>query len=107
LLAKGSPARPYAPLPDVQPWHYSGNRHHPTEKAEAILRPLVATFSAPGELVLDPFTGSGSTGLACAALDRRFVGIELDETHLQTAQQRLAGAYRKTAIAHLRPVNDP
>ena len=107
LLAKGSPARPYEPLPDVQPWHYTGNRHHPTEKAVPVLAPLIASFSRPGELVLDPFAGSGSTGLACAALDRRFVGIELDEGHVHTAQQRISDAYRKANIAHLRPVNDP
>lgn len=102
LLAKGSPARPHPPLPDVQPWHYTGNRHHPTEKAVQVLEPLIASFSRPGELVLDPFTGSGSTGLACARLDRRFIGIELDEDHCRTAERRIGDAYRRADIMHLR-----
>lgn len=102
LLAKGSPPRPAEALPDVQRWTYSGNVNHPTEKAEAVIRPLVAAFSERGDTVLDPFTGSGTTGLACALLDRRFVGIELDEGHYRTAERRIGDAYRRDDLIHLR-----
>lgn len=102
LLAKGRPPHPTVVLPDVQPWAYSGNRHHPTEKAEAVIRPLIEAFSGRGELVLDPFTGSGSTGLACARLDRRFIGVELDAGHYATAERRIAEAYRQADITYLR-----
>jgi len=53
--------------------------------------------------VLDPFTGSGTTGIAAAHLDRRFIGIELDEAHCRTAQRRIGEAYRRADIIHLRP----
>lgn len=103
LLAKGNPPRPAIRLPDVLPWTYSGNVNHPTEKAEAVIRPLIEAFSKRGAAVLDPFMGSGTTGVACARLDRRFVGIELDEEHHRTAVRRIADAYRQSDIAHLRP----
>lgn len=102
VLAKGRPPRPAVVLPDVLPWAYSGNRHHPTEKAEAVIRPLVEAFSARGGVVLDPFTGSGTTGIACARLDRRFVGVELDAGHYATAERRIAEAYRRADVVNLR-----
>ncbi|EOM2198782.1 TPA: DNA methyltransferase, partial [Escherichia coli] len=61
ILAKGSPARPRNPLPDVLGWKYSGNRHHPTEKPVTSLQPLIESFTHPNAIVLDPFAGSGST----------------------------------------------
>jgi DNA methylase len=75
----------------VLPWHYSGNRSHPTEKSVQILRPLIRTFSQPGEVVLDPFSGSGSTSIAAALEGRRFFGIELDAEYFRLSQQRMAG----------------
>lgn len=78
VLAKGRPAKPARPIEDVQPWEYTGNRAHPTEKAVSILTPLIESFSQPGGLVLDPFSGSGSTSVAAALSGRRYLGIELD-----------------------------
>lgn len=89
LLAKGRPPLPQRPLDDVQPWVYSHNHWHPTEKAVQILRPLIATFSARGGLVFDPFAGSGSTLIAAASLDRRYLGVELDPQLCETIQTRL------------------
>jgi len=97
LLAKGNPRRPAKPLPDVQPWEYSGNKAHPTEKAVEILRPLVQAFSKPGDIVLDPFSGSGSTAVAAAFSGRSFIGIELDGRYCRHARARLAGAARYAA----------
>jgi site-specific DNA-methyltransferase (adenine-specific) len=96
LLAKGRPAAPVAPLSDVQSWIYTGNRAHPTEKAVAILRPLVEAFSRPGDLVLDPFAGSGSTAVAATLSGRRYVGIELEVHYCHHARRRLAGVQRHT-----------
>jgi DNA modification methylase len=97
LLAKGNPGRPAKPIRDVQPWEYSGNRIHPTEKAVGILRPLVRAFSQPGDIVLDPFSGSGSTAVAAALSGRRYIGMELDGRYCRNARNRLAGVARYAA----------
>jgi site-specific DNA-methyltransferase (adenine-specific) len=89
LLIKGNPAFPAAPLPDVLDWSYSGNHLHPTEKAVDSLKPLIESFTKPGDLVLDPFAGSGSTCHAALDLNRRYIGIELDPAHHRTATFRL------------------
>lgn len=103
LLAKGFPERPLDPLEDVQPWEYSGNRYHPTEKAVSILAPLIESFSRPGELVLDPFAGSGSTCVAAALCGRRYLGIELEHAYCEHARSRLAGAHRFIAAKSVLP----
>ena len=89
LLIKGRPERPAVPLPDVLDWSYTGNRLHPTQKPVSILRPLIEAFSKPGDVVLDPFCGSGSTLAAAQELGRCYNGIELDPQHHRTACQRL------------------
>jgi adenine-specific DNA-methyltransferase len=89
LLIKGRPDYPTAPPSDVLDMGYSGNRLHPTQKPVAALKPLISAFSQPGELVLDPFAGSGSTLVAARELGRRFIGIELDPLHHATAAGRL------------------
>lgn len=94
LLIKGNPAKPAKPLDDVQPWEYSGNKIHPTEKAVSVLTPLIECFSRPGDLVLDPFSGSGSTSVAAALLGRRYLGIELEEKYCTLARKRLSGVAR-------------
>ncbi len=98
LLAKGFPAKPLEPLEDVQPWEYTGNKAHPTEKAVSILTPLVECFSRPGDVVLDPFAGSGSTCVAAALAGRRYLGVELEARYCEHARRRLAGAQRFLAV---------
>ena len=92
VLAKGNPAKPTHPLQDVQDWVYSGNKRHPTEKAVEVIAPLIRCFSKAGDLVLDPFSGSGSTSVAAVLNDRDFIGIELEEAHCDTARCRVTGA---------------
>lgn len=92
LLAKGKPAAPANPLPDVQEWTYSKNRHHPTEKAVAVLEPLVKSFSKPGNLILDPFAGSASTAIAAREHGRSFIAIEMDDAYARIARGRLNGS---------------
>lgn len=68
-----------------------GDKPHPTTKPLPLMRDLVSLFSEPGELVLDPFAGSGSTGVACNQLGRRFLGWELSPEYHAIAQRRLRG----------------
>jgi DNA modification methylase len=62
---------------------------HPTVKPVEILKNLIFNSSLVDETVLDPFMGTGSTGVACKELGRNFIGIELDATHFATAKARL------------------
>ena len=89
LLAKGNPQKPARTIPDVLEWQYTGNHLHPTQKPVSVLTPLVDSFSSPGDVVLDPFCGSGSTLLAARKLNRRFLGIELSKEYFDLAEQRL------------------
>jgi DNA modification methylase len=70
---------------------------HPTVKAVALMRWLVRLITPPGGLVLDPFAGSGTTGIACAEEGMRFVGVEQDEKHHEIARLRLRKAYGAVA----------
>lgn len=90
LLAKGEPRPPDISLPDVLDWHYSGDSLHPTQKPLLSILPLVLAYSRPGDIVLDPFAGSGTTALAAKILNRRFIGVELDKQYARLAQERLA-----------------
>jgi site-specific DNA-methyltransferase (adenine-specific) len=89
VLAKGRPQRPAEPLGDVLPWQYTENRLHPTQKPITGLLPVVRAFSRRGDVVLDPFCGSGSSLVAAQQLGRRYIGIELDAEYCAAAQQRL------------------
>ena len=63
---------------------------HPTTKPLPLMLELVELFTDPGDIVLDPFCGSGTTGVACIRLGRRFIGIEKDAKYATVAQERLA-----------------
>jgi site-specific DNA-methyltransferase (adenine-specific) len=64
---------------------------HPHQKPVEVMEWCLEFVS--GELILDPFMGSGSTGVACARNGRRFIGIEIDEGHFETACRRIRDAY--------------
>lgn len=64
---------------------------HPTQKPVELMAQLIEHVTAPGELVLDPTCGSGSTGVAAVQLGRRFIGMELDQVHARTARRRMRG----------------
>lgn len=68
------------------------NRLHPCQKPVEILERLCRVSCKPGGVVLDPFMGSGSTGVACVRTGRNFVGIERDADYFATAQKRIAEA---------------
>jgi site-specific DNA-methyltransferase (adenine-specific) len=68
---------------------------HPTPKPVALMERMVACSTDDGGLVLDPFMGSGSTGVACANLGRRFIGIEIDPAYFDIAARRIEDAQRQ------------
>lgn len=66
-----------------------GNKTHPTEKPVELMQTFVENSSNAGDVVLDPFMGSGSTGVACANTGRDFIGIELDKNYYKIASDRI------------------
>jgi len=75
------------------------HRGYPTEKPPEVAEVLVRQSTAPGEVVCDPFMGSGSTGVAAIRLGRRFIGNDLEPSALDLATSRLREAARDAAAA--------
>jgi hypothetical protein len=74
------------------------DRDHPTEKPVSLMASLIDVQSEPEALILDPFMGSGTTGVAAVSMGRRFVGVEHDPKHFETACRRIAEAYRQPRL---------
>jgi site-specific DNA-methyltransferase (adenine-specific) len=72
---------------------------HPTAKPLPLMRELVELVSKPGDLIVDPYAGSGTTGVACKTLGRRFIGWELDSGYAEVARRRLSGEEAKPSEA--------
>jgi modification methylase len=68
----------------------SGQKAHPTQKPEALLHRVILAASRPGDVVLDPFFGVGTTGAAAKRLGRRFIGIEREADYVALAKERIA-----------------
>ncbi len=68
------------------------DRVHMTQKPLALMEQLVRLFTDPGEIVLDPFAGSGTTGVACRRLGRRFLGWEVNASYADIARRRIETA---------------
>ena len=68
----------------------NGDKLHPTQKPEALLHRVILSCTQPGEVVLDPFLGSGTTAAVAKRLGRRFIGIEREERYANGARARLA-----------------
>ena len=81
-------------MPDVMeyPKTHSSKLQHPTEKNTDMLELFIRNNSDEGQTILDPFMGSGSTGVACKNLNRKFIGIELDEEYFKIAQDRISAS---------------
>lgn len=69
---------------------HDGNKIHPTQKPEALLQRIILATSQPGDIILDPFFGTGTTGAVAKRLGRRWIGIEQDPTYAAQAEMRIA-----------------
>jgi modification methylase len=67
----------------------SGDKLHPTQKPEALLHRVLLSSSNPGDLILDPFFGTGTTGVAAKQLGRNFIGIEREDDYAEAALARI------------------
>jgi len=85
--------------PIIPTW---AHRWHKNEKPLGLMQRLVAFLTDGGRLVLDPFTGSGTTGVACIRLGRRFIGIEKDATYAAIARERLEAESRGLTLKDAR-----
>lgn len=79
-------------------WSMPENTAHPTQKPEKLLAKLILASSDPGDVVFDPFLGSGSTSVTAKKLNRRYVGIEINEQYCVWAEKRLEMAETDSSI---------
>lgn len=79
-------------------WSMPENTDHPTQKSEKLIAKLILASSAPGDLVFDPFLGSGTTSVVALKLGRKFLGIEIDEQYCLLAEKRLELALKNSTI---------
>ena len=77
----------------------SGEKAHPTQKPEALLHRVLVGSTNPGDVVLDPFFGTGTTGAAAKRLGRNFIGIEREDDYIEAARKRIAAVQPGTADA--------
>mgnify|MGYP000243353355 CR=1 FL=1 len=74
---------------------------------ERLASQLAMSYSAPGQTILDPFVGSGTTGVACVKLGRRFIGIERESKYFDIACRRIEEAYKQPDLFVPRPEPKP
>jgi site-specific DNA-methyltransferase (adenine-specific) len=79
-------------------WSMPENTDHPTQKSEKLIAKLVLASTNPGDFVLDPLLGSGTTSVVAKKLGRRYLGIEIDEEYCLLAERRLEIAERDKSI---------
>jgi modification methylase len=79
----------------------TGRKAHPTQKPESLLHRILLASTKPGDLVLDPFFGTGTTGAVAKRLGRRYVGIEREAAYIEAAERRIAAvdAAASTALS--------
>lgn len=75
--------------PNIFKFKRTNNKVHPTQKPIDLMEYLIKKFTNCNDLVLDPFMGSGTTGIACKNLNRDFIGIELDRKYFEIAKKRI------------------
>jgi len=88
LYSKGKQMRSVWSIPST-PKREKLEGNHPTQKPLELLKRLVAMCTNEGDTVLDPFCGSGTTGVACVLLNRNFIGIDLDQSYLDLSAKRM------------------
>jgi site-specific DNA-methyltransferase (adenine-specific) len=85
-------------VPNIFPMMPPREREHPNEKPEALVNWFLENHSVEGDTVLDPFMGSGTTGVCCLNLGRKFIGVELEPRWFDAACRRVAEAYRQPRL---------
>lgn len=78
-------------IPNIKQKDENNKNLHDTEKPVELMSVLIENSSKENDVVLDPFMGIGSTGIACKNLNRNFIGIELDEEYFEIAEERING----------------
>jgi site-specific DNA-methyltransferase (adenine-specific) len=73
-------------------------RYHPTQKPLALMKWIIENYTKEGDTILDPFMGSGTTGVACVQTGRNFIGIEIDPTYFAIAEKRIADAQKQPRL---------
>lgn len=89
VLTKGNPTFKIKGMPTVLNYGRTLKREHPHAKPLPLLQHLIEAATEPGDTVLDPFAGSGSTLVAAKSLGRRFVGVEIDPHYADVAKRRV------------------
>ena len=84
----------------------NGKKAHSTQKPEALLYRVILSSSNPGDIVLDPFFGSGTTGAIAKRLHRNWIGIERDEDYIKLAQNRLDNVVPELFVENVFDVHD-
>jgi len=80
-----------------------GEKEHPTQKPVALME-WCLSFLPNSEIILDPFMGSGTTGVACENLDRKFIGIEIGEKYFDIACKRIEAACKNLKLNIPKPI---
>lgn len=75
----------------------NGDKAHPTQKPEALLHRVIMASTRPGDVILDPFFGTGTTGAVARRLGRKFIGLEREESYAKIAEARIAKVIPATA----------
>lgn len=92
LYGRRTPAKPGSGRGNVLSVSRSGNPDHPTQKPLQLISSLIKGTD-DGAVICDPFMGSGTTGVACAQLGRKFIGVEIEPKHFDIACKRIEQAY--------------
>jgi adenine-specific DNA-methyltransferase len=92
LLSKGHPEKPENAISDVIHAVGTGNELHPTQKPISLMAKIIRCYTKEGDIVLDPFCGSGTTLMAAKQMGRNYIGIEVSEEFYKVASERVANA---------------
>lgn len=95
------------PMPNIISVMPGRVRAHPNEKPLELITKVVGAHSSGGDCILDPFMGSGTTGVAAVQMGRRFIGIEIDEGYFDIACRRIADEIARPRLALDAPAPAP
>jgi len=87
-------------------WELTATRHitsHPTEKPEKLLERIILLGSREGDIILDPFMGSGTTGVVAKKLKRNFIGFEINKKYFEIAKKRIEKTESNHELFNVKP----